>query len=348
MSKLILHPFLIFLAQIVNSHLVEEIQYLKVENRILRSKLGKRVVTTKEEKAQLLRFGVPLGDRLKDLITIVTYETFRNWARGKFYKGNGKVGRPGLMDDIKALVILMARENPSWGYPKIKDELKKLGIKIGRTSIQNILKKEGLEPAPLRRDSKWTEFIKTHMDTLIACDFFTKEIWTLKGRITIYVFFFIEIGTRRVHLAGITRYPNQRWVELRTREVLDKMEDGGFHPRYMIRDRDGKFSEDYDKQMKDAGIEVVKTPVKNPSCNVYAERWVWSIKHECLNYFMVFGEEHLKYLVESYLDYYNRFRPHQGIGNVTIEPLPPAPPDGEIESVSILGGLHHHYRRKAA
>ena len=269
MMRMLFHPFFILLAHIVNSQLVEDIQYLKVENGILRSKLGRRVILTADERNRLLRFGQPLGLRLKDLISIVTYQTFRRWVNGHVYKGKGKVGRSGIPEDTQEIVIQIAKDNPGWGYNRILGELKKLFIQIGRTSIQKILKEKGLEPSPLRRDSTWTEFIKTHMNTLIACDFFTKEIWTLWGRVTMYVFFFIELGSRRVHLAGMTRNPNQRWVELRSKEVLDKMKNAGFEPKYLIRDRDCKFSENFDKQMNDYGVEVRKTPVKNPSCKSY-------------------------------------------------------------------------------
>ena len=269
MMRMLFHPFFILLAHIVNSQLVEDIQYLKVENGILRSKLGRRVILTADERNRLLRFGQPLGLRLKDLISIVTYQTFRRWVNGHIYKGKGKVGRSGIPEDTQEIVIQIAKDNPGWGYNRILGELKKLFIQIGRTSIQKILKEKGLEPSPLRRDSTWTEFIKTHMNTLIACDFFTKEIWTLWGRVTMYVFFFIELGSRRVHLAGMTRNPNQRWVELRSKEVLDKMKNAGFEPKYLIRDRDCKFSENFDKQMNDYGVEVRKTPVKNPSCKSY-------------------------------------------------------------------------------
>lgn len=348
MSKLIFHPFLIFLAQIVNSHLVEEIQYLKTENRIMRSKLGYRVVTTQEEKAQLLRFGIPLGDRLKDLISIVTYETFRNWARGKFYKGSGKVGRPATPEEIRNLIISMAQCNRDWGYKKIRDELNKLHISVARSTIQNILRSVGLEPIPDRKIKKWTRFVRAHIDTLIACDFFTKEIWTLKGKVTMYVLVFIELRNRRVHLAGITRYPNQRWCEIRAEKVLRDIEKSGFHPTHLIRDRDCKYSEKFDELFTDKGIKILKTPVKMPTCNVYCERAIQTLKHEGLNHFTVFGKRHLEYLVKEFLTYYNNFRPHQGIGGVTINELPPCPKTGTIEKMSFLGGLHHHYYRKAA
>jgi len=207
MAKLLFHPFFMMLATIVNSELQEQIKYLKVENRILRSKLGKRVKLTPDERSRLVRFGAPLGPALKDLISIVTYQTFRRWVNGKVYKGKkGTDGRPAIPDEVRNLIIQMALDNPGWGYKRIRGELKKLGIIVCRASIQNILREVGLEPTPLRQDSTWKKFIETHMATLIACDFFTKEIWTLRGKVTIYVFFFIELGTRRVHLAGMTRY----------------------------------------------------------------------------------------------------------------------------------------------
>ncbi len=347
--RMLLHPFFIMIAHLVHSELVEQLQYLKVENRILRSKLGYRVKLTPDERTRILRFGLPLGPALKDIISIVRYETFRNWARGHIYRGNGKIGRPQIPEEIRDLIIVMAQANPTWGYNRILGELKKLDIVVSRASIQNILREKGLEPSPLRQDSTWKQFIKTHIDTLIACDFFTKEIWTLRGKVTVYVFFFIELSTRRVHLAGMTRYPKRAWVERRAKEALGAMEGSGFEPKYLIRDRDSKFSDEFDNIMTAAGIEVVKTPVKNPSCNVYAERWVWSIKHECLNHFTVFGKHHLRYILDAYIDYYNRLRPHQGIGNELIDPqTADTPPGAGIVCDSILGGMFHHYHREAA
>jgi putative transposase len=349
MSKMMFHPFFLMLAHWVNSHLIEEIQYLKVENQILRSRIKGRIIPTDVERNRLLRFGKPLGARLKGLITIVTYETFRRWVNGHIYKGKkSKAGRPAISAETRELIIRIAKENAHLGYHKIRGELMKLHIKVGRTTIQTILRSLGIEPSPLRRDSRWTDFIRTHMETLIACDFFTKEIWTLRGRVTVYVFFFIELGTRRVHLAGMTRYPKRRWVERRAAEVFNTMKNSGFEPKYLIRDRDGKFSEGFDSIMDRHGISVRKTPAQNPSCNIYAERWVWSVKHECLNYFTVFGKHHLKYIVETYVDYYNRYRPHQGVGNKPISGITESSSDGEVESISILGGMFHHYQRKAA
>lgn len=257
--KMLVHPFFILIGHIVNSHLVEQIEYLRVENKILRSKLGKRVHVTPDERSQLLRFGKPLGPALKDIISIVRYETFRNWARGHIYKGTGKMGRPAIPEEIRRLIIQIALCNRSWGHKRILGELNKLNIDVAHSSIQNILREADLEPQPNRKFSSWKKFIKMHMETLIACDFFTKEIWTLKGRVTMYVLIFIEIRTRRVYLAGITRYPKQRWVELRAQEVLDAMKESGLEPKYLIRDRDGKFSEEFDKIMTDRGIEVKKT-----------------------------------------------------------------------------------------
>ncbi len=148
----------------------------------------------------------------------------------------------------------------------------------------------------------------------------------------------------------MTCYPKQRWVELRAKEVIGIMGASDFNPKYLIRDRDCKFSEEFDSLMESNGVKIVKTPVRNPSCNVYSERFVWSAKHEALNHFVVFGKHHLKYIVENYIAYYNNLRPHQGLGNVPIPGLPLQLDGevGEVESVRILGGLLHHYQRKAA
>ncbi len=162
----------------------------------------------------------------------------------------------------------MAKEN-NWGYKRIVGELKKLSIRVSRSSIQNILHENQFEPTPLRLDPTWKKFIEMHMNTLIACDFFTKPMWTLRGRVDIYVLFFIELGSCRVHIAGMSPHPNQCWVEQRTVETISKMHESGFYPKYLIRDRDGKYSKRMDMALESLGVKTVKTPPRSPVCNVF-------------------------------------------------------------------------------
>ena len=303
-------------------------------------------------------YGKPLGARLKNIMCIVRYKTFQRWLRqknGDWYGGffavpvpAFRIGRPPVLNETRALIIRMAVDNPQWGLKRIFGELKKLGIRVSRSSIQNILRQADIPPVLFRPQFAWRKFVRTHTHTLAACDFFTKDVWTFRGKVTLYVFFFIELKTRRLHIAGVTRYPKQEWVERRAVKMFDAMKADGFEPAYLIRDRDGKFSGAFDGILKDRGVKVIKTPARSPICNCYAERVVLSIKRECLNHFVVLGKKHLEYLLSNYETYYNELRPHQGIGNVPINGPPESNGDGEIEKVPILGGLFHHYYRKAA
>ena len=190
------------------------------------------------------------------------------------------------------------------------------------------------------------------MDTLWACDFFTKDVWTGFGKVTYYVLFFIHVGTRRVRVAGMTVQPNGPWVEQQARNLVYDLAERGETASYLIRDGDTKFTQKFDEIFKSEGIKVKKLPYRSPNLNAFAERLVQSIKQECLDHFIVFGEHHLEHLIREYERHYNTVRPHQGLGNATI-PAPPLPTEvplnpSEIECDSRLGGLLRHYYRKAA
>lgn len=245
----------------------------------------------------------------------------------------------------------MAKET-GWGYARIQGELKKLGITVAANTIKKILIKNGFHPSPNRTKGDWDRFVKRHMDMLWACDFFTKDVWTGFGKVTHYVLFFIHIGTRRVHISGMTCRPNGLWVEQQARNLTMELEERGEKATYLLKDGDTKFTEGFDEIFKSEEIKVKRLPFRSPNLNAHAERFVQAIKHECLNHFVVFGECHLEHLIRGYETYYNSARPHQGIGNATIAAmLPPNEvplyPD-EIECDSRLGGVRRHYYRKAA
>jgi hypothetical protein len=223
---------------------------------------------------------------------------------------------------------------------------------ISDTTVGNILKEHGLSPAPQRKQcTTWKDFIAAHKDVLIACDFLTKEIWTLHGIVTYYVLFFIHVGSRKVHVAGITPNPNKQWMQQIARNVT--MTDDGFANgmKYLILDRDSKFTEQFRETFKSSGTEPLRLPPRSPNLNAYAERFVRSVKEECLDHLILFGEASLNRALENYVAHHQHERPHQGMENKLLFPISPSDPkprDGPVECRQRLGGLLKFYYRDAA
>lgn len=220
-QKNVFSELLFLLGKMTQQNLTCQIEYLKVENEILRKRVGRCIRPTAIERRRLLRFGLPLGKEIKHIISIVRYETFQLWVRR--YKQKEKLekirrrGRPKTLKEIRQLVVRLAKEN-AWGYVRILGELKKLGInRLSKSSIKNILKENNLDPYPERSRDTWDNFIKRHFKTLWACDFFTKQVLTLLGPRMFFILFFINIKTRKVYVAGATQYPNQEWVNKQTK-----------------------------------------------------------------------------------------------------------------------------------
>ena len=245
----------------------------------------------------------------------------------------------------------MARENRSWGYDRIAGALANLGYTVSDQTVGNILKRHGLPPAPERKTTMtWKEFIRTHMDVLVATDFFTAEVWTLGGLVTYYVLFFIHLESWKVHIAGMTSHPNQAWMMQVARNVT--MEEWGFLApgQYLIHDRDGKYCPAFQQILDAAGVKRVPLPPRSPHLNAYAERWVRSVKEECLSRLVLFGEGALRHALTQYVDYYRQERNHQGKGKALLFPSssPAGGDDGLIQCRERLGGLLKYYERKAA
>ncbi|MHC4122437.1 MAG: helix-turn-helix domain-containing protein, partial [Planctomycetota bacterium] len=298
------------------------------------------------EKRRLVKFGLPLGGSIKDFMSIVSYTTFRKWVNEGVNnnKRKSKIGRPRKNSkEIRELVVRLAREN-NWGYTRILGELKKLNIKsLSRSTVRRILKENGLDPAPKRGEDTWDDFIKRHFKTLFACDFFTKTVWTMLGPKTFHVLFFINVLTRKVHVAGMTKNPTREWVNSKAKTVsfLFKTDKKS---KLLIRDGDGKYSKEFDEIFKKLNTHVKKIPYKSPNLNPYAEGFVSVIKRECLDYFFVFGERHLRYLVKGYLKYYNTVRPHGSLDNMPLG-YKSGKDKGRIKCESRLGGIIRHYYR---
>ena len=206
----------------------------------------------------------------------------------------------------------MANENPRWGYGKIEGELLKLGFKISQSTIRNILNRNGIVPSPVRNGSiGWRHLMKHYKEQMLACNFFTVETLWLKS---LYVFFFIELGTRRVHLAGITSNPDSAWVTQQARQFMWKLDEHDDAFSFLIRDHDSKYTPAFDTVFVSSGLHVIPTPLKAPNANAYAERWVRTVREACLDHLLIMNETHLQRVLKGYIAYYETARPHQGLG----------------------------------
>ncbi len=289
--------------------------------------------------------------RLSQSLLLFTPETVLRWhrelVRRKWtFRHRSSVGRPRIAVELEALIVRLARENPLWGYGKIEGELLKLGYRVGRSTIRDVLKRQHLPAAPqrARQNSTWRAFLRRHQQQLLACDFFTVETLRLK---TVYVLFFIEIGTRRVHLAGCTRHPTGAWVAQQARQLVWKLQEEGQGIRFLLHDRDTKFSANFDAVFVSERIEVILTPYRTPNANAFAERWVRSVREECLDHLLIINERHLEHVLGEYSRYYNQARPHQGLRQRIPEPAYQQPNHGVVHRRDVLGGLIHDYYRDA-
>ena len=261
------------------------------------------------------------------------------------------LGRPKIDQELEALVVRMAQENRSWGYDRIVGALANLGYTISDQTAGNILKRHGIPPAPERKTTTtWKEFIRTHRDVLVATDFFTAEVWTLGGLVTYYVLFFMHLGSRKVHVAGVAPHPDARWMVQIARNVT--MADWGFLApgQYLIHDRDGKYCPVFQHIIDAAGVTRVLLPARSPNLNAYAERWVRSVKEECLSRLILFGEASLRHALTQYVEHFHHERNHQGKANVLLFPTVSQDMDcaRPIQCHERLGGLLKYYAREAA
>jgi transposase InsO family protein len=340
----------------VNRHQQKVIDYLLEENRILKELYkGKRLRLNDDHRRRLAVKGKILGRRLLfQFATLVTRDTILAWHRKlialKWTFPRKGPGRPPVMKKITELVVRMATENKSWGYDRIQGALMNLGHKVAPTTIANILRRNGIEPAPERKKkTTWKTFLKVHWETFAAADFFTVEVWTLGGLVTFYVLFFMELSTRKVHLAGVTHTPNESFMKQVAKNLTDPFDGFLLGNRFLIIDRDGKYCAGFIDIIKDAGIRPVRCPAKAPNCNAFAERFVKSIKYECLNKMIFFGVGSLERAVSYYLDHYHQERNHQGLENRIISPEPNLlNNDGDVCCRERLGGLLRFYYRQAA
>lgn len=261
-------------------------------------------------------------------------------------------GRPPLDGETEALIVRMATENSSWGYDRIVGALANLGYPVSDQTVANVLRRYGIAPAPKRcQKTTWKEFISAHMAVLAGVDFFTVEVLTWRGLATYYVLFFLQLETRRVSLAGITRHPTEEWMTQMGRNATDEACGCLRQHRYVLHDRDSKFCTEFRETLAAGGVKCLRLPPRSPNLNAFAERWVRSVKEECLSKLVLFGEASLKRALTQFHEHYHEERNHQGKENRLLFPSQTRGPrrePGTVRCQERLGGLLKYYDREAA
>ena len=295
-----------------------------------------------------------------ELISIVSYQSFRRWVREaeeahtakKAAMPKRKPGRPRTPDDIRELVLKLAREN-SWGYTRILGELRKLGIKsISRQTLKVILKENNIDPGPKRGKGTWDEFLKIHADTLWQCDFVSKPMWTVKGLVDLYFIVFLHLGTRRCWISPCTLSPDSAWVSQQARNVVMEAEDLNLAPQYVMRDNDTKFTAQFDTAIESSGAKIKRNTPVSPNLRAHVEWFIQGLKQECLDKFVIVGERHLNHVNLEWRLHYNREHPYEARGNLPPHMEKPLEANetvwlNDIVYSSRLGGLLKHYEPRA-
>jgi len=315
----------------VDQELLLRNEYLVTEHLLLRQQITGRIQLSDAERKTLAEIGKHLGKQaLAEVAAIVKPATILAWHRklvAQKFDGSRQrqsSGLPKIDPALEALIVRMAQENRSWGYDRIVGALANLDYKVSGQTVGNILKRHGIPPAPERKTTTtWKEFIRTHMEVLVATDFFTAEVWTLGGLVTYYVLFFIHLSSRKVHVAGVTPHPDEQWMKQVARNVT---------------------------MINAAGVKRVVLPPRSPNVNAYTERWIRSVKEECLARLILFGEKVLQHALTECGTHYHHERNHQGKGNVLLFPSSSADCEsqGPIQCRERLGGLLQYYEREAA
>jgi putative transposase len=261
-------------------------------------------------------------------------------------------GRPPISRDARELILRLAGENSNWGYLRIAGELRKLGIIVSATSVRNILANASLPPAPQRDSQSWRSFLRAHGESILACDFFTVDtVWLRR----LYVLAFLSIGSRRIEYLACTRKPNTAWMLQQARNLLMELDDRDRQVRFLIHDRDAKFPREFDALLEGEAIKVIRTPIQAPNANAHMERWVGTVRRECLDRLLILGRRQLEHVLRIFVRHYNRRRPHRALDLKPPDPTARSsigthstPQTLQLNRRDLLGGLIHEYELAAA
>jgi transposase InsO family protein len=347
---------LAYITGTVDQELLLRNEYLAAENRILRGQLKRRLKLSDAERAKLGEIGRRLGRKaLGEVANAALPDTILAWYRrlvARKFDGSKhrSPGRPRVDKTIEGLIVRMAEENRSWGYDRIVGALANLGHEVSDQTVGNVLQRHGLPPAPERKHTTtWAAFIRAHLAVLAGTDFFTVEVLTLRGLVTYYVLFFIHLESRKVDIAGITVHPNEPWMQQMARNVT--MEGCGALQdcRYLLHDRDTKYTISFRAIIESGGVKPLALPARSPNLNAYAERWVRSVKDECLSKIILFGERSLRRALSEYVEHYHAERNHQGKSNVLLfRQVTQTRREEPVQCRDRLGGLLRYYHQEAA
>ncbi len=331
------------------------IRYLTAEIQYLINHLNKRPKPTDAEKALLARAAKAVDpvylEKAFNLFTPATlYRWYRELVRKKwdYSELNKKPGRPRINRKLETWIIKLALENPADGYKTLVGRLTILGFETNTETVQNVLKRSGITPAPNRKDQlSWGEFLKMNWENLTATDFLTWEVLTPFGLMTYYILFFIRLKDRKVHIAGVTTNPDGDWMKQIARNLT--MSEGCLKPgQILIHDRGGQYCPAFKSVLEESGVKTVAIPPRSPNLNAYAERWVRSVKEQCLKRLIITSEEMLRRSLKEYVEFYHHERCHQGIGNVIPFPRKEdniGSKEGKVTRLSRLGRLLNYYHR---
>jgi hypothetical protein len=348
---------LAYITGTVDQELLLRNEYLVAENRILKAQLKERLRLSDAERAKLGEIGHRLGRKaLGEVATTALPDTILTWYRRlvarKFDGSRARrtPGRPRIDRAVEQLIVRMAEENRCWGYDRVVGALANLGHEISAQTVGNVLRRHGLPPAPARRHTTtWVAFIRAHLAVLAGTDFFTVEVLTLRGLVTYYVLFFIHLESRKVDIAGITVHPNEQWMRQMARNVT--MEGCGTlrDCRYLLHDRDTKYTISFRAIIESGQVKTLPLPARSPNLNAYAERWVRSVKEECLSKIILFGERSLRRALNEYVAHYHAERNHQGKSNVLLfRRVTQTHLEEPVRCRERLGGLLNYYHQEAA
>jgi transposase InsO family protein len=341
---------LVHLGQRDGDELAIEIVMLRHEVAVLRRQLV-RPALRPSDRALLAGLGRLLDCRKRRRF-FVQPETLLRWHRDlvcRKWTQPHRPGRPSVPAGTVAIILRLARENPTWGYRRIQGELTRMGVVLAPSSVWTILRRNGIDPSPMRSGPTWSEFLRTQATSMLACDFFSVDTVLLKR---LYVLFFIELDTRRVHVAGVTAHPTGSWVVQQARNLTLALEDRAHPVKFLLRDRDTKFTSSFDEVFRADGIRIIRTPVRAPRANAFAERFVGTVRRECLDRILILGRRHLERILAEYITHFNGHRPHRALGQLaplTVEPPPPFsdPEPPNLLRNDVVFGLIHEYRLAA-